>query len=382
MDYLHVEVDVAASPKRAGSVSGDLVKVVRSPGWTTVICCDGMGSGVRANVAATLHSTRLLELENQGFSLRDAFGRVVQTIHQGRGKNSTYAALSVARIMHSGETTVLTYDMAAPIHAAKLHASLLPQRLFHADDAQLGETNFRLADGEGLVLVSDGITQAGIGTDFVYGWGIENVAAFLDSLLARRVPADALPGEVRERAAKYWGDGLGDDCTVVLARCRPGNDLSIMTGPPLDPAMDAEVVGRFLAGPGWKVVCGSTTADIVARQLGEFPDMDRDDHSLVAPPSYRVEGIDLVTEGAVTMMQAYNILEEDPSRYEERSGVTQLCDLLRAADRIHFYVGTAANPAHRSIAFQQKGILPRTRSVPLISDLLTKAGKLVIVETA
>ena len=382
MDYLHVEVDVAASPKRAGSVSGDLVKVVRSPGWTTIVCCDGMGSGIRANVAATLHTARLLELEKQNLSLRDAFGRVVGTIHQGRGKNAMYAAMTVARIMHSGETTVLTYDMAAPIHAAKLHATLLPQRLFHADDAELGETNFRLAEGEGVVLVSDGITQAGLGTEFVYGWGVEKLARFIDSLLARRVPAERLPGEIRERASRYWGRSLGDDCTVVMARCRPGKDLSIMTGPPRDPALDTEVVDRFLAGPGWKVVCGSTTADIVARQLGESPDIDRSDHSMVAPPSYRVEGIDLVTEGAVTLMQAYNILEEDPSRYEERSGVTQLCDLLRDADRIHFFVGTAANPAHRSIAFQQMGILPRTRSVPLISDLLTKAGKLVIVDTA
>jgi Stage II sporulation protein E (SpoIIE) len=382
MDYLHVEVDVSASAKHPGAVSGDIVRVLRSPGWTTVVVCDGMGSGIRANVAATLHTSRLLELEKAGLSLRDAFARVVGTIHQGRGKNHMYAALSVARIMHSGETTVLTYDMAAPIHAARMHASLLPQRVFYADDAELGETNCQLGDGEGLLLVSDGITAAGVGTEFAYGWGIEQAAHHVDGLLARKVALRKLPGELQAKAAEHWGSSLGDDVTVALIRCRPGRQLSILTGPPSDPALDTEWIERFLASPGAKVVCGSTTADIVSRQLGESPDVDLDDSSMIAPPKYRLAGVDLATEGAVTLMQAYNILEEDPSRYEEDSGVTELCDLLRSADRIHFFVGSAVNPAHKSIAFLQKGILPRVRTVALLREALTKAGKLVVVDTA
>jgi len=341
-----------------------------------------MGSGIRANVAATLHASRLLELEKQGISLRDAFARVVGTIHEDRGKTPMYAAMAVARILHSGEATVLTYDMPAPILAGTLHASLLPQRLFHADAALLGETNCHLGDGEGICLVSDGITQAGIGKQFRDGWGDEQAARYLDALLARKFPLERVPDELNGRARQHWGDKLGDDCTVVLAHCRSGKQLSILTGPPCHPSVDREFVERFLSTPGWKVVCGATTAKIVARHLGKELEMDQDENTLVAPPSYRIDGIDLVTEGAITLTQVYNILEEDPSRYEEWSGVTQLCDLLRDADRIHFFVGTASNPGNLSIAFQQKGILPRTRTVPLIRERLTKAGKLVVVDMA
>jgi hypothetical protein len=382
MEYLHVEVNTSICPKRPGQPSGDVVRVARSPGWTTVICCDGMGSGIRANVAATLHASRLLELEKQGISLRDAFARVVGTIHEDRGKTPMYAAMAVARILHSGEATVLTYDMPAPILAGTLHASLLPQRLFHADAALLGESNCHLGDGEGICLVSDGITQAGIGKQFRDGWGDEQAARYLDALLARKFPLERVPDELNGRARQHWGDKLGDDCTVVLAHCRPGKQLSILTGPPYHPSVDHEFVERFLSTPGWKVVCGATTAKIVARHLGKELEMDQDENTLVAPPSYRIDGIDLVTEGAITLTQVYNILEEDPSRYEEWSGVTQLCDLLRDADRIHFFVGTASNPGNLSIAFQQKGILPRIRTVPLIRDRLTKAGKLVVVDMA
>jgi hypothetical protein len=381
MEYLHVEVTESLLSKRAGKPSGDVVRVVRSPGWTTILCCDGMGSGIRANVAATLHASRLLELEKQGLSLRDAFARVVGTIHEDRGKTPMYAAMAVARILHSGEATVLTYDMPAPIFAGALHASLLPQRLFHADAALLGESNCHLNEGEGICLMSDGITQAGLGTQFRDGWGSEQAARFLDTLLAHKTPPDRIPEQLTNRARKIWGERLGDDCTVVFAGCRPGKQLSILTGPPYRPTADRDFVGRFLAAPGWKAVCGATTAKIVARHLGKELGMDESD-PMIAPPSYRIEGIDLCTEGAVTLTQVYNILEEDPSRYEEWSGVTELCDLLRAADRIHFFVGTASNPGNASIAFQQKGILPRTRTVPLIRERLTKAGKLVVVDMA
>jgi hypothetical protein len=381
MEYLHVEVTTAAFPKRAGEASGDVVRVVRSPGWTTVVLCDGMGSGIRANVAATLHTSRLLELEKQGLSLRDAFARVVGTIHESRGKNPMYAAMTVARLLHSGEATVLTYDMPAAVLAGKFHASVLPQRLFHADAALLGETHCHLNDGEGLVLVSDGITQAGLGTLFRDGWGIDNAGKFLEGLLGRKATLTTLPTELNNRARQHWGDKLGDDCTVVLAACRPGKQLSILTGPPCHPSMDEEFVKRFFSGPGTKVVCGATTAKIVARFLGKTLEMEGD-NTLIAPPSYRIDGVDLVTEGAITLTQVYNILEEDPARYEEWSGVTQLCDFLRDADRVHFFIGTAQNPANHGIAFQQKGILPRTKTVPLITERLTNMGKLVVVDRA
>jgi hypothetical protein len=382
MEYLHVEVTSSLAPKRPRQPSGDVVRVVRAPGWTTVVCCDGMGSGIRANVAASLHSARLLELEKQGVSLRDAFARVVGTLHADRGTSPMYAAMAVARILHSGEATVLTYDMPGPILAGTLHASLLPQRLFHADAALLGESHCRLAAGEGLCLTSDGITQSGLGTLFRDGWGSEQAARYLDSLLARRVPVHRVADELVHRARRHWGERLGDDCTAVFAHCRPGKQLSILTGPPCHRAADRGFVERFLATPGAKVVCGATTATIVARHLGTEVEMHHDESVMVAPPSYAIAGIDLVTEGAVTLTQVYNILEEDPARYEEWSGVTQLCDLLRGADRIHFFVGTASNPGHASIAFQQKGILPRLRTVPLIRDRLMAAGKLVVVDLA
>ncbi|MDX9976249.1 MAG: hypothetical protein RBU21_24955, partial [FCB group bacterium] len=88
------------------------------------------------------------------------------------------------------------------------------------------------------------------------------------------------------------------------------------------------------------------------------------------------------TEGAVTLNQVFNILEEDDSRYEPKSGVSNLARLLKDADRVEFLVGRAPNLAGEDIAFRQQGILPRTTIVPLLAEKLQSAGKLVIVRYA
>jgi len=128
-----------------------------------------------------------------------------------------------------------------------------------------------------------------------------------------------------------------------------------------------------------KVVCGATTAAIVARHLGRKLDIEQDPRSLVAPPRYSIAGIDLVTEGAVTLNQVYNVLDESPERHEEDSGVADLCGLLWATDRVNLTVGVAANPANGALSFRQQGILPRATIVPLLRQKLEKAGKLVLV---
>jgi hypothetical protein len=139
------------------------------------------------------------------------------------------------------------------------------------------------------------------------------------------------------------------------------------------------LVGRFLQSEGRKVVCGATTAKIVGQRLGVSLEVEQSE-SLIAPPTYRLKGVDLVTEGAVTLNQAYNILDEDPTEYEEESGVTHLCDLLHGADRVNIFLGMARNPASGDIAFRQQGILPRIKVVPLLAERLRQQGKLVVVE--
>ena len=380
MGYLHVEVIESQSAKHAGAACGDVVAVDRDPAGTTVLVCDGLGSGVRANIAAQMCAARFVEHMRRGFSLRKTFSSIVRTMNQARGTDPSYTAFVVARVHHDGRATVLTYEAPEPILVTVRHASLLQGRTTTLESAIVGEYNCHLREREGLLLMSDGITQAGMGAGLTYGWTAEGVARFLSDRLVEGASPGRIPELVRRKAHELWALAGGDDCTAVLAMGRKGRIVNIFTGPPAKPDQDGTAVLRFVRSEGSKVVCGATTANIVARNLGKRLEVEQDSRSALAPPRYSVEGIDLVTEGAVTLNQVYNILDEPPSRLNETSGVTDLHRYLRDADRVNFFLGSALNPASDDISFRQLGILRRDHIVELLAAKLREGGRLVTIE--
>ncbi|MDD3926993.1 MAG: SpoIIE family protein phosphatase [bacterium] len=380
MGYVHVEVEWAQSPKKPGRPCGDVVVYERTPSAVTVICSDGLGSGIKANIAATMCAHRLQELLRQGFSLRRAFNSVMTTMNAARGTDMPYAVFTVLRILNDGAATVLSYEMPPPILLGPRQASVLPQRTMKVGHELVGEVNCYVEPGDGIVIMSDGITQAGLGCGMKDGWQAEGVSRYVTDCLSEGVSINHMPAYVHQRAREIWGTAAGDDCTVALAACRWGTTVNVLTGPPLNPSLDREVIERFMQAEGRKVVCGASTAKMLAERLGRVLTVDQDNRSLVTPPSYHIDGIDLVTEGAVTLNQVYNIIDEDPEEYEPDTSVTALCDMFRTADRVNFTVGRAANPGHGRIDFRMRGLLPRTRIIPLIAERLRAAGKLVTEE--
>ncbi|MDX9723507.1 MAG: SpoIIE family protein phosphatase [Myxococcota bacterium] len=442
MAYLHMELSLHASAKHSGEPSGDVVELRRKPDFSWLVLADGLGHGVRAHVAATLHLSRLLGLLEREFSFREAFLTVASGIHAQRGQDLPFATLLAARVRSDGELTVLSYDAPEPIFVGRHAAMVLPGRAFSSGAALVQESNGFLAAGEGLLLLSDGVTQAGLGRGLVRGWTAEGVARELSDALSEGMKVADAARRVHEQARKLWsmskrparlsssggpdrlhsfalghrpldsgksfglsrecvpfahfplpapwsaqGSGelratrqpsqLGDDVTAALLYARPGRTLTILTGPPSSRQDDSALVHRFLEKSGMKVVCGASTAQMVARFLGTTLRVEQGGASAIAPPRYYLEGIELVTEGAVTLNQVYNILDEAPERFEPDSPVSELALALLEADRVDFLGGRAPNLGANDIAFQQQGILPRSKIVPLLEEALQRRQKLV-----
>lgn len=377
--YVHVEIVAAQSSKKAGAPCGDLFACDRTPATTNLVCADGIGSGVRARIAAQLCASRLLELLKLDFSLRRAFASVADTMQRNRDPQRPFAAFSVARVLNDGMATVLSYEAPPPILISRGHASSLPARPLELPGALAAESSCWLEPGDGLLLTSDGITQAGMGRAMPYGWQTEGVVRFVNHSLTGGAALSEIAACVHREALRL-SPRAGDDATAVLAHCRRGQIVNLFTGTPAQKGSDYEVVRRFLQSDGIKVVCGGTTAALVARMLGRPVDVEQEAASLVAPPRYEIEGIDLVTEGAVTLNQVYNLLDEPLDRLIEDSGVTELCVLLQVADRVNIVLGGARNRAAGDIAFRQQGILDREQIVPLLAARLRAAGKLVVLE--
>ncbi|MBU1107764.1 MAG: serine/threonine-protein phosphatase [Candidatus Riflebacteria bacterium] len=377
MGYLHVEVTSAWNAKKPAGVCGDAFLSFRTPEATVVILADGIGSGVKANIYANMTISRLETLLSEGFSLRRAFSSLVNTMHESRGTDMPYAVFTVARILNNGETTVLAYEMPESIFVGRHSASVLKRRNFPLGNDVISETNLFLEPDEGLLLYSDGITLAGIGGSTRNGWSSDEVCRFVNDQLVSGEFKSQLAQRVHKHARKLWGKKCGDDCTVVGALCRLGKVATVFTGPPADKTRDNKVVEEFLNMPGLKIVCGATTAQVVARQLKRQLQINKADASLIAPPGYSIEGVDLVTEGAVTLNQLFNIFDADPVYFEHYSSVTRLYDALIDADRINFMVGGSENIGHADIAFRQQGIMSRHKVIELLAQKLRADGRLV-----
>lgn len=379
-DHIHIETITAQIPKHAGAVCGDVIECDRDEHATLLCLCDGVGSGIRANIAATVCAARLRTLLREGFSLRQAVTEVAGTMEQAKQEAATYCAFTVARILNDGSMTALSYESPPPLLYCGQHAHVLPARSLSPGKTMLTETHCRLQDGDALLMVSDGITQAGIGTRFHQAWGIEGVARFLAGHTITNDRTEGLPDLVLREATRLGDGGTTDDMSALLARCRLGSTLAILTGPPVDPRRDPIVIKRFMDMNGKKVICGGTTAKIVAALLNKPILSDPTIGSLIAPPGHRLEGIDLLTEGALTLNQTYNILDVDPANYDEDNSVTRLCRLMREADRILIIAGGSLNPASNHISFKQQGVLPRATIVPMLADKLRARGKHVTIE--
>ena len=380
MSYLHTEIFDACSSKTVGSPCGDTFEILREEEAVTLILCDGLGSGIKANISATFTMNRVLGMLKSGVSLREAFYYEVTSLNKQWGKGHPFAVFSLARILNNGDVSVLSYDSPPPVLVSTHAAVIMKHRIFTIGKAVIYESNGTIGEGEGILLMSDGITQAGLGNGLVNGWEAHGVAKYItNQLMFHALPHAEIPKLVHRKAREFWGKANGDDCTAVMALCRRGITVNLITGAPTNKQHDKRMVEAFNKMSGIQVVCGGTTSRMVARELNRSLIITENETNTLSPPSYKIDHITLVTEGVITLNQVYNLLGEDTDELIEESVVYELNALLTNADRIYFWVGTATNPGAGHIQFLQQGILPRNKIVPLIADKLRSMGKLVVV---
>lgn len=280
-----------------------------------------------------------------------------------------------------GYADILTHDGPAPIFLSGAgKARPLKMDYQSLGKAIIGEGNCQLQDGDTLVVVTDGITQAGLGRTCPNGWPEGQIADFINRDWSRGTETTSLARIIHQQALSLWSRTDGDDCTSVTLTLRPARQVSILTGPPSDPEDDAWIIHRFMNHPGRKIICGGTTSEIAARVLKRPLEILNQSASPWMPPAFRLEGIDLVTEGIIILNQLANLLTVHTERLNGSSLVKLLCGYLLEADCIHFLVGSSLNPQKDDTFFHQIGIVERKRILEILAQQLQTLEKLVITE--
>jgi hypothetical protein len=251
------------------------------------------------------------------------------------------------------------------------------------ENKRIQESVLELENGDWVIFVSDGVLNAGIGGVYPLGWGWDQAAHFMEEHAHQDLNADDFAQKIADAVQELYVGAPGDDVSIVVIKVRHKLVATVFTGPPDDKRRDEEVVMHFLKRSGKLAVCGGTTAKIVARHLGQPLEVDLRTITDDVPPMAQIKGVDLASEGILTLTRASEMLRAGIQRKDVRfqtNGAASLIRLLLGVDHIHFIVGQAVNPAHQNPDLpHQLGI--RQKVVQEIGEELTDRGKEVTYES-
>lgn len=380
---MRLSADIACRqlPRDGEELCGDAVEVVRDRSGVTVVMSDGLGSGVKASILATLTVKLAAGLLRRRISLDTVLESIAGTLPVCRTRGIAYSTLSILRLEENGQAHLieignpglLLFRQGKPVEIARRIACVLGQEVEEAD--------FTVQAGDTLLMVSDGVMHAGVEDLFDLGLGPKGLIRYLPDPCRPELTADELARITIELAEACACGSPRDDATAVAIRIRTPRRVIVCTGPPVRPDDDRSLVRRFMADEqSEKIVCGGTTGQIVARELGRELSVEPNYADPAIPPTAVIQGIDLVTEGILTLNRCLNRLSQPVvSEPEGDDGASRLARSLLAADEITFLVGMAQNPAHSDLETLVH-LLPRDKLVERLQGILADMGKRVICE--
>ena len=368
--------------KHGEELCGDNIAISRHADSVTLALSDGLGSGVKANILATLTTQIAMRMLEGNLPLGEVVQTLSETLPVCAVRKVAYSTFAIAQFFSQGSARVFEFDSPPPILLRGRKVQPVSYEELKIDGKTIHEAMLDLQEGDWVVFVSDGVLNAGIGGVYPLGWGWDQAAQFLEKNAHRDLSAEDLAGKVAEAVAGLYADRPGDDVSIAVIKVRHKRVANVLTGPPSRRETDREWVDQFTRRLGQRVVCGGTTAKIVARHLGQALDVDLSTITTDVPPIARLPGMDLVTEGILTLTRLRDQLRAGTDRNAVRflvDGASSLLRLLLEVDHVHFLVGQAVNPAHQNPDLpHQLGI--RVGVVREIVEELRQRGKEVTVE--
>ena len=383
---VHIDVAWKSLNKKGEELCGDKVVTVRTADSTIAVLAVGLGSGGKANILATLTSTICATMVREGASVADVVSTIVNTLPVCSVRKVAYATFSILEIKDSGEGYLAEFDNPFCIYIRDGQRMEFKCEYNEYSGKGVYETRFQALPGDVITIVSDGVIYAGVGESLNFGWTWEHVVKWLLNATALDMSAPRLAAALSDTVNDLYMKKPGDDSTVLVAEVTPHRVVNMLAGPPKEKADDERMVRDYMRSQGKKVICGGTSANIVARVLNRKirTSLTYSDPSI--PPIGFIEGVDLVTEGVLTLTRTLDILQEycekDADSYyfhriDEENGAAMLARLLlEDCTHLKLFIGTAINPAH------QNPNLPADLSIKLklidrLAELMVRLGKRV-----
>ena len=354
-----IDVSWKSLNKQGEELCGDKVEVLRTEDSDIVILADGMGSGVKANILATLTSKILGTMLREGASIESCVETVAKTLPICKVRKVAYAAFSILQIFHSGEAYLAEFDNPSCVFIRDGKIVKYPYEVREIEGKKVHESRFQVKKNDCFTLMSDGVIYAGAGSILnLQGWTWEAMAEYTLKCTKKTLSASRLAVLLSQACDELYEERPGDDTTVAVARVIERRIVNIFTGPPKDKADDDRLMHEFMHCEGKKVVSGGTSSNIAARFLGKEIVTRADSADPDVPPVAEIEGIDLVTEGVLTLGKCLKLLKKyandefDEEFFDELdadNGASRLAKMLiEECTELNLFVGTSVNKAHKN----------------------------------
>jgi serine/threonine protein phosphatase PrpC len=384
MMRLYYEWGTKQFKKHGEELCGDNVSIARHADYITLALSDGLGSGVKANILSILTTRIVMHLMENGLPLSEVVQTLTKTLPVCQERKLAYSTFAIGQFFRDGHARVVEFDTPSIVLLRQRKFAPIPHEEREIEGKYIQESEIQLKTGDWLIFISDGVINAGIGGLYPLGWGSDKIVKFLEEHSHPELSAQELADKLGQAVWDLYCGKPGDDVTVAVIKVRHKLMATVLTGPPVNKSIDKAIVYNFTQRKGTLAVCGGTMATIVARHLGgKALDVDLTTMKPDVPPLARLEGIDLTTEGILTLTKASELLhsgaDKDSIKFDN-DGASALIRLFLDADHIHFIVGLGVNPAH------QNPDLPRQLGIKMavireISEELKKRDKEVTIET-
>lgn len=366
---------------------GDHIEIIETDDDSIVlVLADGLGSGVKASILSTLTSKIIATMTSQGISLEECVKTIAATLPICKVREVAYSTFTIIRLINNEEAEIICYDNPDVIMFRDGKIYDYPMQNMNIEGKIIHKARVKLRENDTFIAMSDGCIHAGVGMSLNFGWERKDIAEFMESLTDVGFTAKTLSTVLTDECLKLYGNEPGDDTTAMTVRIRARQQMNLMIGPPSDRNDCDKMVSLFLSKGGKRIVCGGTTSTIVSKHLGKpiIPNINYFDPEI--PPTATIEGIDLVTEGVITINRVNEYAKDYLTNNEsykqwnyKQDGAAMISRMLfEEATDINFYVGRAVNPAHQNpnlpINFNIKMQL-----VNELSESLKKMGKKIKV---
>ncbi len=350
-----VDISYNSLNKKNESLCGDKVQIYKSEERIIAVLADGLGSGVKANILATLTSQIAVTMIKRNAGISEVVDTIMHTLPVCSVRKIAYSTFSIVEIDKDLNCQIYEYDNPSFFFMRKGKVLETEKKLIKVHEKDVYTSRFKLEENDVVYILSDGVIHAGAGKYLPFGWKWEYVALFLERQNTKT--AFSLCNKLLNACSDLYDNEPDDDTTVVTIKIRPQQLLNVFTGPPADKELDSAFIDYFKRLQGKKMISGGTTAQIYARETGSELKANLDYIDSKVPVTASINGVDLVTEGVVTMSKCTELIKKYKTDYksvdlDKKDGATRMLKLfLEESTSIKIWFGKAVNQAHQNHYF-------------------------------